>query len=419
MRGFAPPVRASRPDQAVRRRIARQRCRVSLEDEPGPWIAWRVWAVIDVDGEPRLGSPCFPAFGARVAAARARDDWPVGEPTGQLLLPGEAQNPRIWGPGAHACVTEEGVRANRILFEDREPGAGGDCFVLGTVALWGRRLQAQPGTQELRFEFGYPVELHGIDDFRAVGDASTAELRAQLRKTYRLDKGSGLESALQVSATRLRDDLRARHGDTAEGWAHLPGAHAPRVESASPVGGRVEMDALLTALERHPADTSSSLHGLAHGRQVATFAVALAQETPGADPLVALLFGLLHDSPRRSEGHDPAHGDRAAELGEWLNGGAFELRDGQTRRLTFALQLHAEGLLSAEPTIGCCWDADRLALWRLDRRPAPALLSTAAGRERILWAREQTISTWADLAELASRACRHQEPRPIHSPPPS
>src|SRR5262249_24288268 len=109
-----------------------------------------------------------------------------------------------------------------------EPGAGGDCFVLGTVALWGRRLQAQPGTQELRFEFGYPVELHGIDDFRAVGDASTAELRAQLRKTYRLDKGAGLERALQVYAPRRRDDLRARHGDTAEGWARAAGRDVRR-----------------------------------------------------------------------------------------------------------------------------------------------------------------------------------------------
>jgi uncharacterized protein len=308
-------------------------------------------------------------------------------------LSGEAQNPRIWGPGAHACLTEEGVRANRILFECRAPGAGGDCYVLGNVALWGRRLQAQPGTEELRFEFGYPVELHCIEDFRDASDPSTDELRARLRETYRLDGGGGLQSALHVSASQLRQDLRSRYGERADGWAHLPGTHSAPVKTSSSVGGRVDMDALLTALEQHPTDDGLWLHRWAHRRQVAAFAVTLARETPGADRLVALLFGLLHDARRRSDGDDPAHGYRAAELGQWLNGGPFELTESQMRRLTFALQLHAEGLLSAEPTIGSCWESDRLALWRRNPRPAASLLSTAAGRERILWARGQPIST--------------------------
>jgi hypothetical protein len=35
---------------------------------------------------------------------------------------------------------------------------------------------------------------------------------------------------------------------------------------------------------------------------------------------------------------------------------------------------------SADPTIGACWDADRLNLWRVGVAPARRLLSTAAAR---------------------------------------
>jgi hypothetical protein len=40
-------------------------------------------------------------------------------------------------------------------------------------------------------------------------------------------------------------------------------------------------------------------------------------------------------------------------------------------------------------TVGACWDADRLHLWRIGVAPDPARLSTAAGRARIGWARTQ------------------------------
>ena len=41
---------------------------------------------------------------------------------------------------------------------------------------------------------------------------------------------------------------------------------------------------------------------------------------------------------------------------------------------------HADGLTSAEPTVGVCWDADRLNLWRVRVAPSRGLLSTAAAR---------------------------------------
>ena len=50
--------------------------------------------------------------------------------------------------------------------------------------------------------------------------------------------------------------------------------------------------------------------------------------------------------------------------------------------LAAACDDHADGVVSAEPTIGACWDADRLDLPRVGIRPDPMLLSTDAARAR-------------------------------------
>jgi len=46
--------------------------------------------------------------------------------------------------------------------------------------------------------------------------------------------------------------------------------------------------------------------------------------------------------------------------------------------LAAACVRHELGEVTNHPTIGCCWDADRLELSRLHRRPKPELLSTKA-----------------------------------------
>jgi hypothetical protein len=55
--------------------------------------------------------------------------------------------------------------------------------------------------------------------------------------------------------------------------------------------------------------------------------------------------------------------------------------------------------VSDDPTIGACWDADRLNLWRLGRRPDDRLLSTDTARDpaTIRWARElRDNASWDD-----------------------
>lgn len=121
----------------------------------------------------------------------------------------------------------------------------------------------------------------------------------------------------------------------------------------------------------------STLHGIGHWRRVANNVGALAPETPGADLEVALLFALFHDAMRENDGHDPEHGRRGGALARELLDGLAPVR---LDLLVGACDEHADGLVSADPTIGVCWDADRLELPRVGITPDPALFSTEAGR---------------------------------------
>ena len=129
------------------------------------------------------------------------------------------------------------------------------------------------------------------------------------------------------------------------------------------------------------AALGSRLHGLEHWRAVARVGVELARRTPGADLGVVVLFALAHDTQRWHDGHDPDHGRRAAAVVRDLAGaGAFGLDPGRLDLLCLACAGHADGGTSADPTVGACWDADRLNLWRVGLAPARRLLSTAAAR---------------------------------------
>jgi hypothetical protein len=69
---------------------------------------------------------------------------------------------------------------------------------------------------------------------------------------------------------------------------------------------------------------------------------------------------------------------------------------------------HADGLTSAEPTAGACWNANRLNLWRVGVAPAWGMLSTSAARsaEVYEWSRGIHVGDpgWPDpAAGLAGR----------------
>jgi uncharacterized protein len=124
---------------------------------------------------------------------------------------------------------------------------------------------------------------------------------------------------------------------------------------------------------------NSRLHGPDHWERVARNAASIAAETPGANALVGQLFALLHDAMRTNDGHDPEHGPRAAALTRQLSP-LLRIDDDALALLTQACERHDRGLVSDDPTIGCCWDADRLDLPRVGTIPDPRYFSTAAAR---------------------------------------
>ena len=140
-------------------------------------------------------------------------------------------------------------------------------------------------------------------------------------------------------------------------------------------------DDYLALVLPHATRPESPDHGVEHWRRVAQNGGALAHSTPGADPEVVDAFAALHDSQRQSEYADPLHGDRAAALLARMDG-LDHLTRAQRIVLTIALVGHDKGQTSDDPTIGCCWDADRLDLPRLGITPNPDLMSTDAGREQ-------------------------------------
>jgi uncharacterized protein len=137
------------------------------------------------------------------------------------------------------------------------------------------------------------------------------------------------------------------------------------------------LDAVLARSTSH----SSSLHGLAHWERVRENGFTVAGGTEGADPEVVCLFALFHDAMRLNDGHDPDHGRRGSALAREL-ADLLPLEPSQLDRLAAACDGHTDGLVSDDPTVGACWDADRLDLPRVGIKPDARLLSTAAARER-------------------------------------
>jgi uncharacterized protein len=131
-------------------------------------------------------------------------------------------------------------------------------------------------------------------------------------------------------------------------------------------------------------------HGLWHWLRVRTNGIALANATPGADHEVVELFALLHDSQRYDEYEDLEHGARAADFVERLSAeGIITLESARLETLMRACAGHTLEARSADPTIGCCYDADRLDLSRLHRAPDDRYMSTAASKDaelrRLAW----------------------------------
>ena len=162
---------------------------------------------------------------------------------------------------------------------------------------------------------------------------------------------------------------------------------------------------LADAVERRAPLADSHDHGIHHWQLVAVTGAELAETVPEADRLVVLLFALFHDSQRETDYVDPEHGPRAAALAvEMVPRSLPDLDPDRLELLRSACDLHTTAPATDHPTLGTCWDADRLNLWRVGIAPSPMYLSTDEAKrpERIRWAEDlqEQDFTWDQIAHL-------------------
>jgi uncharacterized protein len=123
-----------------------------------------------------------------------------------------------------------------------------------------------------------------------------------------------------------------------------------------------------------------SIHGLHHWEQVEANGILLAQQ-PETDLLVVRIFSYLHDCKRQDDWEDPLHGDRSAEFVLSVRGTLLgNLHSEQVEKLWWACHWHNKGVTHLDPTIGACFDADRLELTRVGILPRVDLMSTEMGK---------------------------------------
>lgn len=125
---------------------------------------------------------------------------------------------------------------------------------------------------------------------------------------------------------------------------------------------------------------STFCHGPDHWRRVSIHGISVSRSLR-VDPVVAYVFGLVHDSHRLDDGYDLEHGPRAADFVKQHRGSLFSfLDDVQVGDLCRACRFHSDGLREGSRAVRACWDADRLDLWRIEVRPDPRYLCTSYAR---------------------------------------
>ncbi len=264
----------------------------------------------------------------------------------------------------------------------------------------------QEDAAELVIPGAGPCEVDG--DAEAWREAAIREATRQREHSARTIRAFATAAAAGEPPPGPRWVLRSAERVARSGeWTPLPPAafdgggpatavHQPRDSLVTP--------ALVARVLQSCRLRRNGAHGVGHWLRVAQNGLILVAATPGADPALVELFALLHDSQRWAEGgDDPEHGPRAADYAAWLVGqGVLSLAPDRLAILMDACRRHEAGETSTDPTIGCCWDADRLELARLGIRLRRNLASTAAARDREVeagaWWRGREREVPAELA---------------------
>ena len=139
----------------------------------------------------------------------------------------------------------------------------------------------------------------------------------------------------------------------------------------------------------------SDIHGIEHWHQVEYNGMMLALRT-GADIDIVRLFAIFHDSKRFDDGHDPEHGARGAEFAkECREAKLFEIDDERFDKLYHACKFHTHEQKNGDPTIDCCYDADRLDLGRVGIPLDPEKMATGFGSRIAKQSLKERVSVFA------------------------
>ncbi len=149
---------------------------------------------------------------------------------------------------------------------------------------------------------------------------------------------------------------------------------------------------VLAAAKARLALDLRGVHGIRHWTRVRENGHRLARHT-GADKEVVELFACLHDCCRENDRYDLGHGERGAGFAAALRGTLIHLPDDAFALLHEAIRDHEKGLTRADVTVMACWDADRLDLGRVRKRPDPKYLCTEFAKKRstIEWAYRRSL----------------------------
>ena len=138
------------------------------------------------------------------------------------------------------------------------------------------------------------------------------------------------------------------------------------------------------------------IHGISHWARVYENGMKLADLTDANRTLVQL-FSVFHDACRYSEGSDPRHGPRGAELAaRYRTSHLKSLTDDEFELLFIACFLHTSAPTYDDITVQTCFDSDRLDLGRVGTLPDPRYLCTddAKSPDMIAWALENSEAGW-------------------------
>lgn len=144
-------------------------------------------------------------------------------------------------------------------------------------------------------------------------------------------------------------------------------------------------------------------HGPSHWARVRLNGLKIARLNENVDEAVVEYFAFFHDCCRENEDRDPFHGPTAAKFVEAECRSLIDLSNFQFDQLLEAMIGHTNEHSSSDLTVGACWDADRLDLWRVGIYPDARFFSVPESAQLVndaVTRSQQWVNKFGEAARL-------------------